>query len=198
MAFKTSIAGIEARPILPPIHTLDLPFLSRTELSNVQYDNYYNSLTVSMYFVRMGSYSKSFFLQQPFSTSSHGRHVFTSSSCTSVSRNTSPSLSDCESDSSSETSDSLTKLRLEPCSLDDADAIILIRPEEQSSNYVSRQGKGRGVLLVGPALQQVRHPQRPLAKGARIHPYRIVRGSRPKTNNSARRSSIVSVTGFCL
>ena len=60
MAFKTFIQGIEARPILPPIHTLDLPFLSRTELSNVQYDNYYNPITVSMYTVRMRSDTKKF------------------------------------------------------------------------------------------------------------------------------------------
>ena len=79
-----------------------------------------------------------------------------------------------------------------------ADAVILIPPPNAYPiptlpNYVPRNGQGQGLLLVGPALQYVRQPQRQLAKGARIHPYRVVRGE--NTQNS-RRSSIISITSF--
>ena len=107
-----------------------------------------------------------------------------------------------------------TKFRLVPCSLEIADAVILI---PSSSNdvypsisdslrlpnyYIPRTGHGQGLLLVGPALQQIRQQrpqQRQLAKGAtRIHPYRVVRGENihhHQTQNS-RRSSIISITSF--
>ncbi|KAH0826670.1 hypothetical protein J3R83DRAFT_5058 [Lanmaoa asiatica] len=63
------------------------------------------------------------------------------------------------------------KIRLVPTSFENADAVVLISPPS-ASNTPSPQP----LLLVGPALQRLRHPQRQLAKGARLHPYRIARG----------------------
>jgi len=132
----------------------------------------------------------------------HGRRFSTSSSRTNNSRNTSPSPS-LYSDSDSTPTEawgSSTKLRLEPCPLEEASAVIFVPPEAHplhpQTNWFSHQTKGKGLFLVGPALLQVRHPQRPLAKGARLHPYKIVHGSRTKSSTSSRRSSIISVTGL--
>jgi hypothetical protein len=79
-----------------------------------------------------------------------------------------------------------------------ADAVILVPPPDAHYipnilNYVPRTGHGQGLLLVGPALQHVRQPQRQLAKGARIHPYRVIRG---ENTQKSRRSSIISITSF--
>ncbi|KAF9528367.1 hypothetical protein CPB83DRAFT_854488 [Crepidotus variabilis] len=193
MSFTKPIKGIEAKISLPPLHTLNLPSISRHSSSNVHYEPFNN---LKFYPLTLNN------LQH-----GHGRNVSSSSSCTVVSRNPSPTpSSDSESDSSSD-AESSTKFRLVPCPLEEADAAILVPPQDtplapRSTNYVARNGKGKGVLLVGPALEHVRHPQRPLAKGARLHPYRIVRGSRSppsdtnKTSHHVRRSSIVSVTSF--
>jgi len=172
----------EGRPTLPSIHTLNLPSLSRSSHRNVKYDNHDN--------LRRNSINA----MHP-----HERQVSTSSFHTSASRNTSPSPSDIDSDgdtTSPSTPQGPTKFRLVPCPLEEAEAIILISNQPirpQPSNYTPRQGKEHSVLIVGPSLQRFRNPQRPLAKGARIHPYRIVRGS--KTSES-RRSSVISITAF--
>lgn len=135
----------------------------------------------------------------------HGRQVSTSSSHTSASRTISPSPSPSPSDAVSEINHSNphtnTKFRLVPCPLEVADAVILVPapnayPIPNSPNYVPRTGHGRGLLLVGPALQQIRQPQRQLAKGARIHPYRVVRGENKTQIQNSRRSSIISITSF--
>ena len=134
----------------------------------------------------------------------HGRQVSTSSSHTSasctISPSPSPSLSDADTEINQSNPHTNTKFRLVPCPLDIADAVILVPspnsyyPIPNLPNYVPRTGHGQGLLLVGPALQQIRQPQRQLAKGARIHPYRVVRGEH-NTQNS-RRSSIISITSF--
>ena len=83
-----------------------------------------------------------------------------------------------------------------------ADAVILVSPADayhhipNAPNYVPRTGHEQGLLLVGPALQHVRQPQRELAKGARIHPYRVVRSEHITTAQNSRRSSIISITSF--
>ena len=124
----------------------------------------------------------------------------TSASCA-ISPSPSPSLSDADSEVNHSNPHKDTKFRLVPCSLDIADAVILVPasnayPIPNLPNYVPRTGHGRGLLLVGPALQQIRQPQRQLAKGARIHPYRLVRGENNAQTQNSRRSSIISITSF--
>ncbi|KIY47852.1 hypothetical protein FISHEDRAFT_74193 [Fistulina hepatica ATCC 64428] len=62
------------------------------------------------------------------------------------------------------------RLRMVPSSLEEADAVVLI---QSSSCGVSASTPP--LLLVGPAMQRLRHPNRPLTKGARVHPYKIAR-----------------------
>jgi hypothetical protein len=82
-----------------------------------------------------------------------------------------------------------------------ADAVILIPapnayPIPNLSSYVPQTGHGQGLFLVGHALQYIRQPQRQLARGARIHPYRVVRGENNTQTQDSRRSSIISITSF--
>ncbi|KAI6116198.1 hypothetical protein EDD16DRAFT_554826 [Pisolithus croceorrhizus] len=64
------------------------------------------------------------------------------------------------------------KIRLVPATLENADAVVVIPPPLPAS-----QGRQpQPLLLMGPALQRFRQPNRRLAKGARVHPYQIVRG----------------------
>ena len=220
----------EERPTLPSIHTLNLPSLSRPKQTYVKYQNHHDNLVRILlyipFFPRLTFFIPSLHTQQLFSPlNHHGRQVSTSSSHTSashtISRSPSPSLSDSDPEKINKPSiphnnRGNTKFRLVPCSLDIADAVILVVPSSSSSstdvyppnlpNYVPRTGHGRGLLLVGPALQQIRQPsQRQLAKGARIHPYRVVRGENNTTTTTttttqqtqnSRRSSIISITSF--
>lgn len=65
------------------------------------------------------------------------------------------------------------KIRLVPATLENADAVVVIPPSLPAS-----QGRQpQPLLLMGPALQRFRQPNRRLAKGARVHPYQIVRGA---------------------
>lgn len=65
------------------------------------------------------------------------------------------------------------KLRLVPATLENADAVVVIPPSLPTPQGCQPQP----LLLVGPALQRFRHPNRRLAKGARVHPYQIVCGA---------------------
>lgn len=65
------------------------------------------------------------------------------------------------------------KIRLVPTTLENADAVVVIPPSLPTS-----QGRQpQPLLLMGPALQRFRQPNRRLAKGARVHPYQMVRGA---------------------
>ncbi|KAF8814800.1 hypothetical protein BYT27DRAFT_7230448 [Phlegmacium glaucopus] len=169
----------QGRPTLPPIHTLNI---SLPKHAYVNHDN-----------LRCSP------LNAPHNHH-HDRQVSTSSSQTSASRTVSPSPppSDTDSEVNHSNPHTSTKFRLVPCPLEMADAVILVPPPDATHittapNYVPRTGHGRGLLLVGPALHHVRQPERQLAKGARIHPYRVVRG---ENTQSSRRSSIISITSF--
>ncbi|KAF8960299.1 hypothetical protein BDZ97DRAFT_1922213 [Flammula alnicola] len=174
------------RPTLPSIHTLDLPLLARPTHPNVKYE-----------FQDNARYS-------PLTTHTN-KHHYDRKVSTSSSRTSSPSpppnspVSDSDLPYTPDASPSpTTKFRLVPCPLETADAIIFIPPPgaprvPHAPNYVPRHGTGQGVLLVGSSWQHLRNPQRPLAKGARIHPYRIVRG---ENTTKSRRSSVVSITAF--
>ncbi|KAF7426392.1 hypothetical protein PC9H_008760 [Pleurotus ostreatus] len=65
------------------------------------------------------------------------------------------------------------KFRLVPCTLDVAEAVVLVPPPDAPT--LPSNKPGQALLLVGPALNHLRHPQRRIAKGARIHPYRFLR-----------------------
>ncbi|KAG5646350.1 hypothetical protein DXG03_003673 [Asterophora parasitica] len=86
------------------------------------------------------------------------------------------------------------RFRLEPCTLDEAQAIVLIPPPSASfvpstiTSCPAPQQKQQALLLLGPSMQYFRNPQRQLAKGARMHPYRIAPSQR-KDAPLSRRSS---------
>ncbi|KAF9480610.1 hypothetical protein BDN70DRAFT_877450 [Pholiota conissans] len=174
-------SGFERRPTLPSIHSLDLPLLTRATLPNVQYVTQLNACPVHI----------------PSNRMYHDRNVSTSSSNTNISRSPSPASPQ---DGSASPSTPTPKFRLVPCEMENADAVILVPPPgadadvhgttSSSSLAVQQQGKNKGILIVGSAWHTLcRNPKRPLAKGARIHPYRIVRG-----DDKSRRNSVISVT----
>ncbi|KAI9569914.1 hypothetical protein HD554DRAFT_2170906 [Boletus coccyginus] len=78
------------------------------------------------------------------------------------------------------------KVRLVPTSFENADAVVLVPPP--SAPNVPPPPP---LLLVGPALARLRHHQCQLAKGARIHPYRVARG--PSDQHSPTRPSHAQV-----
>ncbi|PPR06808.1 hypothetical protein CVT26_003834 [Gymnopilus dilepis] len=173
---------MEGRPTLPSIHTLDL--FSHSSPRNVKYDTHNNLRQNNAGLVHH-----------------HSRQFSSSSSQTSASRRTSPSPSynsDSESDgdlSSPRGSQCPTKLRLAPCAIEQAEAIIVVSDAPigaQGSDYAPRQGK-HSVLLMGPSIQRFRNPQRTLAKGVRVHPYRVVRNNQ---TSDLRRPSLISITAF--
>ncbi|KAG6377397.1 hypothetical protein JVT61DRAFT_15194 [Boletus reticuloceps] len=69
------------------------------------------------------------------------------------------------------------KIRLVPTTFENANAVILVPPP-----HVPLQP----VLLVGSAVERLRHPRRQLPEGVRIHPYRVARpvDGRPPTGLS--------------
>ncbi|TFK34434.1 hypothetical protein BDQ12DRAFT_738181 [Crucibulum laeve] len=171
-------ASTSERPTLPPIHSLDLPLLSRKPHTLHNDHNERQSCPP----LEIPRYPRA-------------RQCSTSSSNTSVSRSPSPCLS---STSSSHLPPSIPpikhgKFTLVPCDLASANAVVLIPPP--NTPFIPTPGhpspsqakRGQALLLVGSALQHFRHPERPLAKGARMQPYRMVPGSA-----SSRRSSVAS------
>lgn len=78
-----------------------------------------------------------------------------------------------------------SRYRLVRSTFENADAVLIVPPPSAPFvpplSSIARAPKGQGLLLVGEAMHQhLRHPQRNLAKGARMHPYRIVRVDGPK------------------
>lgn len=203
MSSKFMTQGSE-RPTLPSIHTLELPLLTRSTLPNVQYAPEINAVSAYSASDTLQS-AHDFFscvqrpvrLNIPTNKMNHDRRVSTSSSATSSSRSCSPT-SPQDSFSSRLPSTLPSNFRLIPCEMENAEAVILFPPpgaqDANVCNYSTRNGKGGGILLVGPALHKIcRNPQRPLAKGARVHPYRVALGENP---DKSRRASVISVTAF--
>ncbi|KAL1742286.1 hypothetical protein HDZ31DRAFT_43591 [Schizophyllum fasciatum] len=74
---------------------------------------------------------------------------------------------------------------LAPCPLSEADAVLLFPPHDKA------QGPSRGIMmLTGESVRQLRHPERRIARGARLQPYKIVR--------DARRRSLADTQGTCV
>ncbi|KAH9946882.1 hypothetical protein B0H21DRAFT_741445 [Amylocystis lapponica] len=82
---------------------------------------------------------------------------------------------------------------------DKANALIVVGPlaaldassrsPSPTTSPADRSRRGQAFLLIGPAMEQLRHPQRRLAKGARVHPYRIVPGRTARRTSSSSTSS---------
>ncbi|KAK0220167.1 hypothetical protein IW262DRAFT_1494313 [Armillaria fumosa] len=89
------------------------------------------------------------------------------------------------------------RFRLVPCPLDAADAVVVVPPPNAPyippvfalQTSAGHALPSQALFLVGSALQQFRQPHRPLAKGARVHPYRILRnedvGQRPLVSSDS-------------
>ncbi|KAF4564509.1 hypothetical protein EYR40_010674 [Pleurotus pulmonarius] len=71
------------------------------------------------------------------------------------------------------------KFRLVPCTLDVAEAVVLVPPPDAPK--LPSNKPGQALLLVGPALNHLRQPKLQIARGARIHPYRFLRNGERST-----------------
>ncbi|KAH6906784.1 hypothetical protein BKA70DRAFT_398306 [Coprinopsis sp. MPI-PUGE-AT-0042] len=189
MSFSTSTPRTSERPTLPPFKTLE-SLADQGYVSSSQWS------------------SRSTFVPYPRSAPAtcsrytHGlRKASISSSNTSGSeRSPSPTPSVSSRSSSLSPSSPLTpvtpsgQVRLVRCDMQEANALILVpAPDTPFTHPVLKGAKpGQSLLLVGHAMQQfVRHPQREISRGARMHPYRAI----PITSNtSSRRSSVASMT----
>ncbi|KAG7448457.1 uncharacterized protein BT62DRAFT_929548 [Guyanagaster necrorhizus] len=147
------------RPTLPPIHSLDLLPLCREV--NATDESQKCSL-------------------RPIPLYQNHRSQRQASICSSTSSRT-PSPPPLQHPSSAFLA--RIRFRLVPCPLDAADAVVVVPPPDApyipplsalrtSACYALRS---QALFLIGPALQQLRQPHQPLAKGARVHPYRILR-----------------------
>ena len=124
------------------------------------------------------------------------RKFSTSSSATSSSRTPSPSPSNSTSCSHSSLSDeSDARVRLVPSTLETADAVVIVPPPDARhfpslpslssfptiqllshlSTTMDESETARPLLLLGPALQHLRHPRRQIAKAQGLHPYKILK-----------------------
>ncbi|KII87814.1 hypothetical protein PLICRDRAFT_648523 [Plicaturopsis crispa FD-325 SS-3] len=161
------------RPTLPPLHTLNL----KPRLAGV-HDLHDSNETPT----------------RTMRNWLHPRHASISSTSTSTSSRTpSPSPSDmsaCSSSSSFSTSTALTtpspspppeaRVRLAPTTLDLAEVVFITHPPNAPHipSLTGAPAPPKTMMLVGPALRTLRQASdRSFAKGARVHPYRIVRGA---------------------
>jgi len=175
MDFRASSPSV--RPTLPPLHTLDLP---RGKIQLPRIDELYDSHEFKRQVPRLRVPS------HEYAHTRQNRQVSISSSTSS--RTPSPSsLSSCCPSTSGRRS---TKMRLVPTTFEHADAVVLVLPPDAVHMHplsgITNLKPAQPLLLVGPALQHLRNPQRQMARGARLHPYRIVR------NPADRRFSIAS------
>jgi len=176
------------RPTLPPLHTLDLPFpISRKpRLAGTSGSELHERQSCQRLHVPR---------QLPYE-----RRLSMSSSTSSRTPSPTPSESSSgyQSSHSSQSRPTRNSMRLVPSSFDDADAVLVIPPP--NAPYVPTSlssplpcpapSSGQALLLTGPSLDHFRQPLRQVAKGARVHPYRIVREG--DSSASRRRASAVS------
>ncbi|KAG0706918.1 hypothetical protein DFH29DRAFT_1076646 [Suillus ampliporus] len=176
-------SSASVRPTLPPLHTLDLP-RGKTQLPPV--DALYDSYEFKRQIPRLHIPSQCAHARQ-------NRQVSISSSTSSRTPSPTPSPLSSSSSRSSTSGGQTPKIRLVPTTLEHADAVVIVPPPDAPhmhplSGVTNLKQRAQPLLLVGPALQHIRHPQRQIAKGARLHPYRIVRSP------ADRRFSIASKT----
>ncbi|KAG2143059.1 hypothetical protein DEU56DRAFT_793278 [Suillus clintonianus] len=171
-------SAASVRPTLPPLHTLDLP-RGKTQVPHI--DALHDSYEFKPQIPRLHTPS------QYYPHSRQSRHASISSSTSS--RTPSP-LSPSRSPTSRRQS---TKFRLVPTTFEHANAVVVVPAPDAPhvhplSGVTNLKQPPQPLLLVGPALQQLCRPQRQITKGARLHPYRIVRSP------ADRRFSIASTT----
>lgn len=233
MATSSNSSSSIDRPILPPLHTLNLPQLhisrsGRQGASNEEHDrhDYYHvcppSVTDSIFFFTLSSSIDHLSQSQTTSVDSQKwmRTRRTSSSTASSSfaipssREVSPSDDQVPSlhrntAAANTTQRKRPRIILVPTSFDRANAVIYVppplsendnndtqdapadasyQPQPQSQPQLpliaadgsdNRRRPQRPLFLIGPAMEPFRHPGRRLAKGARVHPYRITLDGRP-------------------
>ncbi|KAF9449299.1 hypothetical protein P691DRAFT_774786 [Macrolepiota fuliginosa MF-IS2] len=179
--FNTFTNITEPRPTLPSLRSLNLPIprISKgradTTSTNTSPINDFNELAYATnnapHWAKMRSTSNS----SARSTSSSTSNSFNS-------RTPSPTPSETSLASTSSTR-SNGSFRLVPCDLENADAVVLVTEPTDGSS------RGKATLLVGTAAQPYRQPStRPVAKGARVHPYKIT-----SSQGLSRRSSMLSI-----
>ncbi|GLB42288.1 hypothetical protein LshimejAT787_1103030 [Lyophyllum shimeji] len=200
------VACPSQRPTLPPLHTLGLPNPS-VRMTDAPHELSYDDLSCPRLHIPQWRHARQVSASSSMTSRSPSPPIFDSSSSCASSPPTEPedelpttpvlSISPLSSRLPHSTSLHNTtplRFRLEPCTLDEAQAIVLIPPPSApfvpstSNPTPTPQQKQQALLLIGPSLQYFRHPQRQLAKGARIHPYRIA-PSRRKDGVWSRRSS---------
>jgi len=165
------------RPTLPSLRSLDLPTPSLRE---------------KMELLRFNDTHDSYECSTPTRFQPRNRQTSISSSVTATSRSSSmsPPPSDFSAPSSgliktsSPTPVDAPRYRLVRSTFENADAVLIVPPPtapfvpplSSSATPANNFQKGQGLLLVGSAMRHhLRYPQRNIARGARIHPYRIVR-----------------------
>ncbi|KAF8627359.1 hypothetical protein AX15_004426 [Amanita polypyramis BW_CC] len=188
MTSSSDSSSLSTRPTLPPLHTLNLPI--PTVQTAPKSDDSYEFKPCRI----------------PQNAWSHNRQLSASSSVTS--RSPSPSMFDyfatrssispspVSSPEPSYTADNgALKVRLVPCPFETADAYIYVPPTTASSPTIPAvfdniQGQLHGsqpLLLVGPAAKQLRQPNQKIARGARVHPYRITPGAHRSTSRAPKK-----------
>ncbi|KAG1849979.1 hypothetical protein F4604DRAFT_1809745 [Suillus subluteus] len=168
--FPVMDSSASIRPTLPPLHSLNLPRALKTQPPRIDalHDSYELKRQIPRLHIPSSQYSHS-----------HKNRQVSISSSTS-SRTPSPTPSPLSSSRSPTSGGQSTKICLVPTTFEHADAVVVIPDPDAPhlhplSGVTNLKQPAPPVLLVGPALQCLRQPQRQIAKGARLHPYRIVR-----------------------
>ncbi|OCH89200.1 hypothetical protein OBBRIDRAFT_32973 [Obba rivulosa] len=188
MAFPESQCN-DTRPTLPSIHTLSLPDIRRRP--KVDDLNDFDDLPTQR-------------ISRPRALYARPRNPSVSSEVSSSSRASSPT------DTLPSAVPSFpfpgSNFSLVPTTFEHANAVVVVPPPSllpaSDGSYRSRSPtpatptspvdtarRGKAFLVVGQAMEQLRHSQRRLAQGARVHPYRIVarapNSRRASTSSSA-------------
>ncbi|KAI0935120.1 hypothetical protein AcV7_004014 [Taiwanofungus camphoratus] len=178
----------DTRPTLPPIHTLGLPYMSPIGVPNLH--DFHDPNDFSN--IVPADVNRDWSRSRQTSVSS------TLSSGASSSRSVSPCDAQPSSLRSSFTA-SFPGFSLVRTTFDNANAIIVVPPPIAPHTSDDSDGspssptlppldnseRGKAFLLVGPAVEHLRHPQRRITKGARMHPYRITRRSSRRASTSS-------------
>ncbi|KAJ3715162.1 hypothetical protein C8R42DRAFT_712634 [Lentinula raphanica] len=172
MAFTTTSSSAQELPILPPLCPVATPMPLR--LPGIEH---IHSLPDSRP-------SHTIPLYAPRPSVPIPRKFSTSSSITDDSRSPSPFPSDPSFQSPSPTSQTSAQrgqpfMRLVPTDMAHAEAVVVVPPPGPESQ--------KPLLLIGPALKLVNHPQRRIARGARVYPYR-----REMSHHQSRKASWAS------
>ncbi|KAG2154146.1 uncharacterized protein EDB93DRAFT_1132874 [Suillus bovinus] len=184
---NSSASFTSVRPSLPPLHTLHLP-RGKIQVPRIDalHDLYKSKPQIPRLHIPSSQYSHS----------CRNRQVSISSSTfyrTPVSA-PSPLSSSC----SSTSEDQSTKIRLVPTIAEHADAFFVIpdpnAPHVHPLSGANLEQLAPTLLLIGPAFQRMRQPQRQIAKGARLRPYRIVRSPADRRFSTASTTKITKLT----